>query len=90
MVLACFFRFVHLRLSKKEERSVLNHLHLMAVEIFIFKELNRKDLLEWLGVHYSRMRGTYSRAWQIVNEEGYEAFIAELKDPKNLCELQLL
>lgn len=64
---------------KNEDRSIRNHLHLMAVQILIYRGLERKDLLDWLEMQYPRMRGPYQRAWQIVNDEGYEAFIAELK-----------
>jgi len=62
-----------------EEQSVRNHLHLMAVQILIYKGLGRQDLLAWLEMQYPRMRGPYSRAWEIVNQEGYEVFIEELK-----------
>ncbi len=66
---------------KNEERVVRNHLHLMAMQKFIYTELNRNDLVLMIDRQYSTMLGpAYPRAWEIVSKiEGYEAFIAEIK-----------
>lgn len=65
---------------KNESGTVKNHLHLMALQKFIYLKTNRQDLLDWMATQNPRMPGEYGRAWDIVNRiEGYEAFIAELK-----------
>lgn len=65
---------------KDEPKSVLNHLHLMALQIHVYKLLGRQDLLDWIASQYPRLPGVYPRAWEIVSRiEGYEAFIAEIK-----------
>ena len=66
---------------RDESPSVRAHLHLMAVQKLIYIELGRTDMLNWINWLYPRMVGAYPRAWQIVNKEGYEAFVAELKRP---------
>ena len=63
---------------KSESASVRAHLHLMALQVLVYKETGRNDLLEWINLQYPRMRGDYPRAWEIVNKEGYEAFIKEI------------
>ena len=64
---------------KSEQKAVRFHLHLMAVQIFIYKKLGRNDLLNWISDFYPKMGGAYLRAWEIVNAEGYEAFISEIR-----------
>ncbi len=64
---------------KNEPQAVLNHVHLMAIQIWVYKELGRKDLSDWIKWFYPRVRsGGEPRAWEIVNTEGYEKFIEEL------------
>ena len=64
-----------------EERIVRNHLHLMAIQKYIYTALNRDDLVKLIALQYSTMpMPGYSRAWKIVTEiEGVEPFIEEVK-----------
>lgn len=65
-----------------EESTVRNHLHLMAMQKYIYTELERADLLAMIDKQYRNIPSpAYNRAWQIVSDiEGHEAFIAELKN----------
>jgi hypothetical protein len=63
---------------KAEMPSVRYHLHLMAIQILIYTKLKRPDMLQWLSIDYSNIGGAYARAWEIVNKEGYQAFISEI------------
>lgn len=64
---------------KGETVLVRNHLHLMAIEKYIYLRLRRTDLLRWITLRYPQMLDGYGRAWDIVNRiEGYKAFIAEI------------
>jgi hypothetical protein len=65
---------------KDENSSVLSHLHVMALQIMVYKELNKQEWLNWITYDCTHNTGTpvYGRAWEIVNSEGYQAFIDEL------------
>jgi hypothetical protein len=63
---------------KSEERVVKNHLHLLAVQNFIYVKLGRADLVELLARKNRIIGGDYLRAWEIVQIEGYQAFMDEL------------
>jgi hypothetical protein len=64
---------------KSENGQVLSHLHLMALQKYVYTELGRADLLAWISETYPTMPGAYQRAWEIVDQiEGYQAFIAEI------------
>ncbi len=66
---------------KSEPPIVRAHLHLMAIQKFVYLELGRKDLSSWISWKYSGMSKDYARAWQIVDQiEGYAPFIQELKE----------
>ena len=70
--------FSQLRRKYRDEvPSVRSHLHLMAIQKFVYLKLQRPDLVEMLDRLYIRMGGTYGRAWEIVQIEGHEAFIRE-------------
>lgn len=64
-----------------EEPVTRNHLHLMAMQKFIYTKLNREDLLKMIDIQYSHsFSQAYVRAWEIVSKvEGHEAFISEIK-----------
>lgn len=66
---------------KNEDPVVRNHLHVMALQKFVYVELGRKDLLKMLNKQYTTMPSAdYRRAWAIVDQiEGYEKFIAEVR-----------
>ena len=74
------------RLKKKyasESQVVINHLHVMALEKFVLLELGESAELKFLEEEYRTdlPPGHYKRAWEIVSDiEGYEAFLAELKE----------
>jgi len=61
-----------------ESRLVRSHLHLMALQVMVYRRAGRTDLLSWIEVFYPSMSGEYPRAWEIVQVEGAEAFFAEL------------
>lgn len=68
-----------LRLKYKDESNVVkNHLHLMAIQQFVYLKLGRLDLVEFLDMKNKRIGGAYARSWEIVQAEGYQAFINEL------------
>ncbi|MCM2323312.1 MAG: hypothetical protein NDJ90_08620 [Oligoflexia bacterium] len=60
-----------------ESRDVKVHLHLMAIEHFVYHGLGRRDLLGWIEMKYPAIGGDYARAWEIVRNEGDEAFLRE-------------
>lgn len=68
---------------KNEAPSVRSHLHLMAMQIYIYTLLGRPDLVQMIEVQYGKIPSpVYQRAWEIVSKiEGHEAFITELKNP---------
>lgn len=68
-----------LRIKYKDEaNSVKSHLHLMAIQQFVYLKLNRPDLIEMIAKQYNGVGGDYARSWEIVQTEGYQAFINEL------------
>lgn len=74
----------HSELMKKyanEPPTVKYHLHVMALEKLVLLKLHRPDALKTLDHDYRNGPDpAYKRAWEIVNdEEGYEAFVGELK-----------
>jgi hypothetical protein len=63
-----------------EPLVTLNHLHVMALEKFALTKLGEPERLKYLDQLINTVAPpTYKRAWEIVNVEGYEAFVAELK-----------
>lgn len=65
---------------KNEERGVLSHLHLMALQKRVYLELGLKDRLQSVIKFDSEVyQGAYKRSWEIVNLEGEGKFIEELK-----------
>jgi len=65
---------------KNEPRSLVAHLHLIALQIHIYTKLKRSDLLQWIEDYYPNMQGVYPHAWEIVTKtEGHQAFIDEVK-----------
>lgn len=66
--------------AKGEHFLVLNHLHLMAIQKLVYLELGLEEELANVIANDSLLaRGQYKRAWEIVNEEGHETFVAELQ-----------
>jgi hypothetical protein len=74
--------FSHSVLMKKYQNEVPTtryHLHVMAIEKMTLLKLNRLDDLKTIDQEYRNGPDpAYKRAWEIVNSEGYQAFIEEL------------
>lgn len=65
---------------KGEGFGVRAHLHLMALEKFVFLKLGRQDLLAWAEGFYKMVGGDYARSWEIVTKsDDYLKFIDEMK-----------
>jgi len=64
-----------------EDRVVLNHLHVMALEKFVMRKLGRTPELAHVAERYQASpSAAYKRAWEIVDQvEDYQALIKELK-----------
>jgi hypothetical protein len=63
-----------------EPVQTLNHIHVLALEKFALKKLGRSRELEFVDQRYRKMAPpTYRRAWEIVNAEGEDALLQELK-----------
>lgn len=64
---------------EKEDGGVQSHIYLLAVQKFIYEKLGKqselKKIIEWDSGHAP----SYKRAWDIVNAEGSEKFIQDLK-----------
>ncbi|MBI1859348.1 MAG: hypothetical protein HYR96_00315 [Deltaproteobacteria bacterium] len=64
---------------KAENPNVLAHTHLMAVQKAVYVDLERTDLLNDTNAVYAHIGGDYARSWEIVNSEGTDPFLFELK-----------
>lgn len=61
-----------------EAPLVKKHLHLMAIQKFVYAKMGRLDLIAMLDLNYPRMiNKSYARAWEIVNLEGHDVFMSE-------------
>lgn len=67
---------------KNENMVVRNHMHLMAIQKFVYSELNRSDLVLMLDKMYKAIGGDYARSWEIVGTEGEIIFMQELSVQK--------
>ena len=70
------------RKYSNELPQVRAHMHLMAIQKFVYLKLQRPDLVELLDRQNKRMGRAYARAWEIVQVEGYEAFLREFFLPE--------
>jgi hypothetical protein len=70
-------------IKKHESESVVvkKHLHVLALEKLALLRLGREPDLATLDKNYRNLdpANPYRRAWEIVNAEGYDAFVKELK-----------
>lgn len=65
---------------KNESQTVLNHLHLFALQKATYLILGWNTRLHDIITKDDRLPNPdYKRAWEIVKQEGYAPFIAELK-----------
>lgn len=63
-----------------EEPGVLSHIHLMALQKKVYLELGLKDRIEKvISFESESYKGAYKRSWEIVNSEGEESLVKELK-----------
>jgi hypothetical protein len=68
-----------LKLHAGEPPGVLSHLHHLSIQKAVYLKLNRKAELETIIELDSRiLGGVYKRAWEIVNSDGYQKYLAEL------------
>jgi len=69
-----------LKKYKNEDPRVLSHLHPMAIQKQVYLSLALKDRIHNVikfDSHY--YQGAYKRSWELVNSEGEDKFIEELK-----------
>lgn len=61
---------------------VVNHLHVLAAEKYVLSQLGRRHELALLDKEYrgAPAADAYRRAWEIVDREGTEPFLAELRE----------
>lgn len=66
---------------ESESAVVKKHLHVLALEKLALVKLARQPDLASLDRNYPSLNPAdpYRRAWEIVNDESYEAFVKELK-----------
>ncbi len=64
---------------KSEAFNVLVHLHLMAIQKGTYLKLKEHELLKATDELYAFIGAEYKRAWQIIEIEGTEQFLAELQ-----------
>ncbi len=65
---------------RNEDGRVLSHLHLMAIQKEIYLELGLNARIEGVIKFDSEvLAGSYKRSWEIVNAEGADKFVEELK-----------
>lgn len=66
-----------LKKYKSENSVVLAHLHLLAIQKYVYHALDRDAEFE---EELAYLSGDYQRAWEIVTIEGYMAFVNEIRD----------
>lgn len=67
------------RKYSSENPVTLSHLHVMALEKFVLTKLGKSEELKFLEEEYQG-EPRYKRAWEIMNAEGEQTFIKELRD----------
>jgi hypothetical protein len=63
----------------KEGTTVVSHLHLMAIQSKVYQSLQKPDLIRQAKLVGHVAGPGYDRAWEIVEEEGADTFVAELQ-----------
>lgn len=71
-----------LKKYESEGSTVLAHLHLDAIQKYVYHSLNRDEEFEkTVQIQLANAPNpAYKRAWEIVNAEGYMAFVNEILD----------
>jgi hypothetical protein len=68
---------------KDETFNVKAHLHLMALEKAVYLKLKREDFLNSANnVYRNVIKGDYSRSWEIIEKDGFESFLVDLRTSK--------
>lgn len=63
-----------------ESVGTLNQAYIMALEKFVLERSGKSTVQQWLDTRYrTRLTPDYKRAWELVSDTGYNAFIAEIK-----------
>ncbi len=64
---------------KNEKLGVVSHIHLFAMESFIYEKAKKADI--WMEIHdfHIRMGGIHKRAMEILDKEGRDLILKELK-----------
>jgi hypothetical protein len=65
---------------KNESKTFRAHLHLMALQIEVYKDLGMIAELAWVENKYLNYKNDYSRAWETVKAEGSSKFVDELRN----------
>ncbi|MBL8628504.1 MAG: hypothetical protein JNM81_02675 [Rhodospirillaceae bacterium] len=64
-----------------EPIDVKNHMHVLAFEKYVLTKLGRKIELEKLDYYYrNQTTPSYKRAWEIVDTEGYQPLVDEVRN----------
>ena len=58
---------------------VLAHMHLMAIQKAVYSALGKAEILQLLYQADSQYSAQYKRSWDIVELEGPDAFLSELR-----------
>jgi hypothetical protein len=64
---------------RKETFNVQVHLHLMAIQKAVNELLGDKKLIEATKELYAYIGGDYQRTWDIIDDEGAQKFLDEIK-----------
>ena len=69
----------HSKFSSESART-LNQAYIMALEKFVTERSGKTTVLQWLDIRYrTRLTPDHKRAWELINNEGYNVFIEEIK-----------
>jgi hypothetical protein len=71
-------RSAMVRSHASEPEGVRVHLHLLALQKAVYLKLDRHKELEMIREQDKRIGEPYKRAWEIVEQDGYEKYIREL------------
>ena len=65
---------------RNESTDTRDHIHLLALQRMIYRNLSRHDMLKFLDHSYRTLSPlSYKRAWSIVEDEGDEAILRDVR-----------
>ncbi len=64
---------------KNEALLTKRHMHLFALQRYVYTVAGRADMYKWMEDAALRAGGAYTRAWMIVEQEGVETFLSEFE-----------